>query len=167
MKECLAPILWPDSRILILGSLPGDESLRLQQYYANPRNQFWAILASIHNENIDANYDRRLSFLQDHGISLWDVVQRADRVGSLDAGIKNATPNDFAQLFARTPALRTIVFNGGTAARIFERDVSRRIDPEQLQARQLIPLPSTSPIPGRNVLTLGQKIEKWKIIARC
>ena len=164
MKQGLAPILWPDSRVLILGSLPGDESLRLQQYYANPRNHFWTILASIHRKTIEACYDQRISFLRDHGISLWDVIQQADRTGSLDASIRNATPNDFVELFAGAPTLRTIVFNGGAAARLFERDVSKRID---LQHVQLIPLPSTSPIPGRNVLSLEQKIEKWKIITHC
>ena len=166
MKQGLPPILWPDSRILILGSLPGDESLRLQQYYGNPRNQFWAILAGIHDAAVAVDYAGRLGFLKDHGIALWDVIQRADRAGSLDASIRNATPNDFAELFARAPALRTIVFNGGTAARLFERDVRKSIDPTQLQSCQLIPLPSTSPIPGRNVLSLAQKIEKWRVITR-
>ncbi|MDR3388921.1 MAG: DNA-deoxyinosine glycosylase [Rudaea sp.] len=167
MKHGLAPILWPDSRVLVLGSLPGDESLRLQQYYANPRNQFWTILARIHDATVDADYASRLSFLRDHGIALWDVIQRADRPGSLDAAIKNAVPNDFAPLFERAPAVRTIVFNGGAAARLFERSVRRLVVPQLLCAHRLIPLPSTSPIPGRNVCTLGQKIEKWKIIAHC
>jgi hypoxanthine-DNA glycosylase len=167
MKEGLAPIVWPNSRILILGSLPGDESLRMQQYYANPRNQFWSILSSIYGAELDADYSRRLAFLEDRCIALWDVVQRADRTGSLDSSIRNAETNDFTQLLARAPELRAIVFNGATAARLFERDVRNRIDPERMQSLQLLPLPSSSPIPGRNVLTLAQKIEKWQIIARC
>jgi hypoxanthine-DNA glycosylase len=167
MKEGLAPILWPNSRILILGSLPGDESLRMQQYYANPRNQFWTILAGIYGEELHADYLRRLAFLEDRCIALWDVVQRADRTGSLDSSIRNATTNDFAQLLARVPDLRVIVFNGATAARLFERDVRNHLDAERMQSLQFLPLPSSSPIPGRNVLTLAQKIEKWRVIARC
>jgi TDG/mug DNA glycosylase family protein len=36
----LPPIASENSKILILGSMPGEESLRVGQYYANARNKF-------------------------------------------------------------------------------------------------------------------------------
>ena len=39
------PIVGRDPRIVILGSMPGVVSLQAVQYYANPHNAFWAIIA--------------------------------------------------------------------------------------------------------------------------
>jgi hypoxanthine-DNA glycosylase len=138
--------------------------LRLQQYYANPRNQFWSILANIHGQVLSSDYSDRLSFLKNHGISLWDTLRSANRVGSLDGNIKNAVANEFSELFARMSTLHTVVFNGATAEKMFERHVRKQISLVRIPNLRFIRLPSTSPVPGKNVLTFDQKIEKWRII---
>ena len=43
----LAPVLDQGTRILILGSFPGNASLAARQYYAHPRNQFWRLLSAV------------------------------------------------------------------------------------------------------------------------
>jgi TDG/mug DNA glycosylase family protein len=163
MKHGLPPILWPHARILILGSLPGDESLRRQQYYGNPRNQFWAILARIFESPMPEEYPHKLDFLKTHGIALWDVLERAERHGSLDSNIRNATPNNFEPVFAQLPQLRTIAVNGSKAASSFVRYVQPQFA-QQLASLRVLALPSTSPVPSRKFLTLDAKAEIWRAI---
>ena len=163
MKRGLPPIVWPHARILVLGSLPGDESLRRQQYYGNPHNQFWQILAKIHDTEVGSEYADRLAFLEQRGIALWDVIGHAERHGSLDSNIRNEMPNDFAPLFRLAPALRTIALNGSKAALSFERHV-RPAFTSRLESMHIVKLPSTSPVPARNFLNVEAKAELWRAI---
>jgi len=90
----MAPVGSTDARLLILGSLPGEASLRAQRYYAHPQNQFWRLLGSaIGVELASVPYEDRLVLLAARGIALWDVVGEARRLGSLDGAIRAATPN--------------------------------------------------------------------------
>jgi TDG/mug DNA glycosylase family protein len=163
MKHGLAPIIWPHARILILGSLPGDESLRRQQYYGNPRNQFWAILERVFGDETSSDYPARVAFLERHDIALWDVFERAERVGSLDSSIRNEQANDFTSVFHRMPHLRVIALNGSKAAAAFARHVQPRFAP-WLDSLRILALPSTSPVPARKFLDLDAKTEFWRAL---
>jgi hypoxanthine-DNA glycosylase len=109
-----------DARVetLVLGSFPSAASLAAGRYYAHPRNQFWRIVGAILDEPFDGlAYDERLTRLLAHGVGLWDVIAACERVGSLDAAIRNALPNDVTRVLKRAPRLRRVVFNGQTAGR--------------------------------------------------
>src|SRR4051812_16618925 len=107
------PVLDQHTRILILGSFPGEASLAAQQYYAHPRNQFWRLLSAILNDGlVNLPYDERLQRLLSHHIGLWDVLAACEREGSLDTAIRRAQANDFAMLKRQCPALVRICFNG-------------------------------------------------------
>jgi TDG/mug DNA glycosylase family protein len=160
-KRGLPPIVAPDSRILILGSLPSDESLRQGRYYANPRNHFWMILAEIYGEPLSQDYEERLEFLETRGLALWDVLKSAQRPGSLDSAIRAATPNDFRRLFSAYPGLRSIGLNGRTASRMFGRYVGPLLATDHMSV-ETTDLPSSSPIPGRNVLSFEAKVDVWR-----
>jgi hypoxanthine-DNA glycosylase len=114
----LAPVAGPGTRLLLLGSFPGQASLRAQQYYGHPRNHFWPILSAIWGTDLVAlPYPGRLAAIQQRGRGLWDVYAACRRQGSLDSAITDAVPNDLAGLAVTLPQLRAIAHNGGESAR--------------------------------------------------
>ena len=146
----------PRSHTLILGSLPGDTSLRLGQYYAGPRNQFWPIIESVYGQSLGVPYDERIAFLRSKRLALWDVLHSAQREGSLDGAIRDAVPNDFGAFFTRYPSIRSVLLAGGACERAW---CKLKFAPAGVR---VIAVPSTSAIPGKNVKTLAEKIAIWK-----
>ena len=127
------------TRLLVLGSLPGEISLARAQYYANPRNQFWALMgAVIDAELVPLAYPDRLAAMLARGVGLWDVVGSAARNGSLDGAIRSHQANDLRALIDRLPNLRAVAFNGGKSAQIGRK----ALGPVELH---LAALPSSSP----------------------
>jgi hypoxanthine-DNA glycosylase len=141
LKRSFPPVVDDRTRILILGSLPGEASLARGQYYAHPLNQFWSLLGAVIDTDLRAlDYPARLEALRARRIGLWDVVAEARRLGSLDGNIRDHAPNDLVGLVAALPDLRAIGFNGGTSARIGRKQLQHVADPPHLVA-----LPSSSP----------------------
>lgn len=160
-KYSFLPIVGPNARQLILGTLPGEVSLELQQYYGHARNQFWPIIAEICGENLPSAYPDRVEMVRRSKVALWDVLHSAERNGTaLDSGIKNECANDFASFFRQHPMIRTVAFNGNNAHKFFKRHVQKKQDlPSDLH---LLPsLPSTSPAFAR---APGVKAAKWREI---
>ena len=140
-----------NARVLILGSMPGAESLRRQQYYAYRHNAFWRIMGVIYGFSPELPYPERLAKLRENGVALWDVLAECVRPGSLDSAIRAPRPNDIPGLVKRLPKLERILCNGGAS-----RSYLRRFFPE-LEAEQL---PSTSPAAAR--FTYAEKLARWR-----
>ena len=153
-KAAFAPVVSASTRVLILGSLPGEMSLAAARYYANPRNRFWHLMAAVIDrpDLPQLDYDERLPMLLANGIGLWDAVASAERPGSLDSAIRNAQPAALAELVATLPQLRAVAFNGRTSAKIAR---------PQLAAGklELIDLPSSSP--AQAAMPFAQKCQVW------
>jgi len=116
VKQGFSPVLDENTRILILGSLPSDESISKQQYYGNPGNDFWRLVGRAIGENLqDMTYEKRLETLKRNRIGLWDVFKAGSRAGSLDSRIGGEEINNFSGLKERVPELRLICFNGRKA----------------------------------------------------
>jgi len=139
MHHCFPPVTRPDTRLLVLGSLPGAVSLAKQRYYAHPQNLFWRLTgAVIGRDLVPLDYEARLEALLDAGIGLWDTVAAATREGSLDADIRLYEASDVAALAATLPRLRAVAFNGAKSASIGRRQLAGT-------ELALIDLPSSSP----------------------
>lgn len=153
-KTCFPPVVDAHTRLLILGSLPGDVSLQAAQYYAHPRNQFWRLLEQVLQQPLIAlPYAQRLCCLQARGIGLWDVVAQAQRQGSLDTAIRAASHNDLTTLCMGLPQLQALAFNGATAARIGSKQLQG-----EASLLQLLTLPSSSPA---HTMPFEQKLIQW------
>jgi hypoxanthine-DNA glycosylase len=158
-KHGFDPVVDCRTRLLILGSLPGDISLRTAQYYGNPQNKFWALMAAVTGVDlVSLDYDARLNTLLRHGVGLWDVVATAERSGSLDANIRSRTDNDLLALLARYPNVRALAFNGGTAARLGIKKLG-----SAAASYRILELPSSSPA---FTLPFNEKLARWRPLGR-
>ena len=151
-----APHVAPDTRLLILGSLPGVRSLAEQQYYAHPTNQFWRLLGEVVGQPLaDMPYDDRLVALRKAKIGLWDVIRSAERHTSSDSLIREAEAHDLAALIATLPDLCMIAFNGGTAAAIGRKQLP------PLSRIAVVDLPSSS---AAHTIGFAAKLDRWRTL---
>ena len=140
----------------MLGTLPGEESLRQVRYYAHPRNLFWPIIHALFGAPPSEIYEERLAFVIARRIALWDVCAMAERRASLDTEIKREVPNAIDELLDANPGIRTVAFNGGTARRLYDRHFTRR--PGLLYLH----LPSTSPAHASR--SFAEKLALWQAL---
>jgi hypoxanthine-DNA glycosylase len=154
IKRSFPAVADREARLLILGSLPGERSLGLTQYYGHPRNQFWRLLGNVIETQLEPlRYPERLQALLKARVALWDTVASAVRPGSLDSAIKDHRANDLATLLPELPNLRAVAYNGGTAARIGERQLAEE------EGITRIRLPSSSPA---YTLSFERKLQAWQ-----
>lgn len=152
-KQSFLPLENATAEVLILGSIPGDRSIELQQYYGHPQNRFWRVLTSIIGSELPLDYDARQQMLLVNRIALWDVVRQADRVGSLDSAIRNEEPNDIKTFISQHPMLKIIAFNGKKAEQLYDKYF------ERFTHLKYLSLPSTSP--ANAMCKIDELQKKW------
>lgn len=111
LKTGLRPWVGESPYVLILGTLPGDDSIEKNMYYANPNNRFWEIMHNLFGGNPN---DKSEDFITSHHIALWDCFKSAERRGSSDKNIIRGTetPNDIISFLKKYPTIKTIIING-------------------------------------------------------
>ena len=125
------PVIDKNSKVLILGSFPSVKSRQIGFYYGNKRNRFWNTVEKAVGER---------EYLIKHKIALWDVIEKADIKGSMDADIKeqNSKVAKVSALLKKYDNLILIICNGKKAWEIFNKTC-------KCTKIKAIYLPSTSP----------------------
>src|SRR6516165_7176642 len=150
--QSFPPIVSQQSKLLILGSMPGEAS--------HPRNAFWHIMGELFDAGPSLPYQERVATLQSIGVALWDSLQACIRRGSLDASIKEEVANDFPALFAKYPNITHVFINGNKAERSFLRHTTTLSEDRHIFAR----LPSTSP--AHAAMRLEAKVQAWSVVKK-
>ena len=154
----LPPVSGRSPKVLVLGSFPSALSLAAGEYYANPRNRFWAVMEELLGVPRTLPYPERLHRLERRGIALWDVIASCLRKGSGDGEIQDPEPNDIPPFLRAHPSVRLVVLNGSTAGRMFATAW-----PGEFPAGvRYVVLPSTSPANAR--YRLSDLVDRWQVI---
>lgn len=155
LKKGLEPWIDEQCSVIILGTLPGDESILKQKYYASNNNSFWKIMQKLF-EGYDA--ENQKDFILSHHIALWDCLKQGVRKGSTDTGFESdEMPNDLKSLLNKYSNIKTIILNGKTKTRGLFEKYFRELSPNYT----VIALNSTS---NANPVLFTDKLEEWKIL---
>ena len=148
------PIIFPDSKILILGSFPSLKSFEDGFYYAHPRNQFWSLLAEVFGEDISTK-EAKIALCKKHYIALFDCAKslKRDTGNSSDSNLKDIEVNDFKQLLSAHPNIDIILFTGKKAEAIFNKSYKK------LPIKKAL-LPS--PSPAYAAVSFDKKLQRYK-----
>lgn len=156
MKQAFPPLVNQNSKILILGTMPGEKSLELQEYYGNKGNSFWKLLFTLFNRPLPKEYIEKKQLLEENNIALWDVLAYCERTGSLDSNIKNEKANDFESFYKQYPNIKHVFFSSKNASNFYDKYVGREKDLQY----SILPSPS-----GANASkSFLQKLEEWEAI---
>ncbi|MEA2047905.1 MAG: DNA-deoxyinosine glycosylase [Campylobacterota bacterium] len=117
------PIVFKNTKVLILGSFPSIDSFEKSFYYAHPRNQFWKILQSVTGYPVN-NRNQKIWLLKECRFGLWDMVRSCQRDNSLDSSLENEEVNDIATFLELHPSIEKIAFTGKKAEALFKMHFS-------------------------------------------
>ena len=157
LKHTFEPVFNKDSKVLILGSFPSVKSRENNFYYGHPQNRFWKVLAQIFEVEVPQSIEEKKTFLLEHNIAVWDVIESCMIIGSSDSSIKDVVVNDFSKVLENSSVERIYV-NGGKAYELYHRYA------EKQTGIPAIKLPSTSP--ANAAWNLDRLCSEWKKILR-
>lgn len=150
------PLADKNSKILILGTMPGPMALAKREYYGFTGNHFWKILFNLFEVKGVPSYPEKVKLLKEKGIALWDVFKSCQRIGALDSAIRCAEINNIPRLLKKYPNIKAVF----TDSKIAEKIYRERFLPS-------IGLPFAnlpSPSPANASISLEGKIKDWTVI---
>ena len=157
IEHPIAPVFNENSKVLILGSFPSVKSREQGFFYGHPQNRFWKVVAAVYGCPVPTTIEEKRTFLLEHGIAVWDVIQSCEIVGSSDSSIKDAVANDL-RVILDVADIRQIFVNGKKAEELYKKYIAPRIE------RDAICLPSTSP--ANAAWNVDRLVEQWKKVTK-
>ena len=119
LEHPFKPIVFKDTKTLILGTFPSIQSFENNFYYAHPRNQFWKILESITSYPVN-NRDQKVWLLKECKLGLWDMIKTCSRENSLDSSLENEEVNDLETFLEEYSSINKLAFTGRKAEALFK-----------------------------------------------
>ena len=154
-KHPFEPVFSKDSKILILGSFPSEQSRISQFYYGHPRNRFWKVLSALFDTSVPLTIPDKKALIINHGLALWDSIASCSVSGSSDASIKNVVVNDLS-IITKACEIQRIYCNGHLSWQLFKQYISLEI------RMDAICLPSTSPANAQ--WSYERLLDAWRVI---
>lgn len=145
------------SVVLILGTLPGQTSLSLKKYYADPSNRFWDLLFLACGEKIEQSETAKETLLSKYHIALWDVLESAVRDTSSDRDLMDEKPNDLPLCLAEYPNIKLLIFHGNHTYKYFKRFFKSTA----------IPYICVSSPSRQNRKSTEEKVKEWRAALSC
>ena len=155
LTHTFEPVFYKDSKILILGSFPSVKSRENNFYYGHPQNRFWRVLAGVLRKDVPQTIEEKKTFLLEHHIAVWDVIESCTIIGSSDSSIKDVVVNDFSKILGKSK-IETIYVNGGKAYELYRKYA------EKQTGIPAVKLPSTSP--ANAAWNLDKLCEAWSVV---
>ncbi len=122
-------IIYEDSSVVILGSLPGEKSLQNGFYYADSRNYFWKFLSFYAKVEKPFTIEDRKKLLKETHVALWDIYQfgyrcdkKTKKKSSKDTDIQEGILNDIPGFLKKYPNIKAIGIAGKPAFNIFKKE---------------------------------------------
>jgi len=150
---CAFPLLHGnDPHTLILGTFPSPLSREKEEYYGNPRNQFWKLIFGVFGEPFEnPGYGKKKSVLFANKIALCDVIIKCKPDGALDSGIHDPVYNTKLPEFIAELGISKILFNGNNAYQFYRRGIG--------EIERCV-LPSSSPANASK--RFDEKLQLWQ-----
>lgn len=153
------PVVFNDSEVVLLGTLPGASSLQKGFYYADESNYFWEFFSEYAGCDKPESLDDVENILKKLKVAVWDVYESAIRedeeqkATSKDSDIELVEWNDIPKFLNEYPNIKRVGVLGKKAYEDFVRKFP--------DIKQVVYLPSTS---GSNGAQWGGKpIDKNRV----
>ena len=146
--EGFPPLMCHEPRVLILGTIPGKNSISANEYYYDNGNRMWKMLAKLATQELPTNYTEKKVLLEHLHVVLWDYYQFGERTN----------PNDIVGFVRKNPTITKIAINGYGKYNMFGEKLQNQFG----QSIKVFRLPETS---GLNASwTLEKLCQDWSVV---